>query len=817
MHPLLQGFLRKWATARLPRAERCATIAACIDLLHGSDNSEAAIELALEHGLPERAASLISAHAQAMLASARHATLAHWIDTLPEQYRDAWHYYWLGLAVFMSDTARARSALLRALPAFTALSEPRHRFLALSTIISSYFFSGAADEPLRGFLQRHVDAEADYANLPDPALQAHLTHSVWSAMFMTDPGHRDMPLWQGRALDALRGGADTTLKVRLASMLAQHFFQTGRYASLRSLHALMAALPESAAMGAYARYLSFLLRLYADVASLDMARVDATYAAACASSDDTGIRIMAPHYALIHASACMLRGDVAKAQAIVDGVAAQTPPRHYNLVGHLQLTQAWLASWRGDGRAALEHAELAQRAAHSFGSVPYEVYAAIAATLARTLFERHACTAAVTTLRGLGATCGSPLACVHADLFDAWLALTGTDGAALAPAALRRSLGSARLREAQQALAAALEAIMAEGTPYLTFATPHILTPLCAHALACGIAVDAAQALVRGYRLAPPDGAGANWPRPVQLRVFGPFDLRLDGAPLASQGKSKHRQLDMLKLVAAHAPGSVPADRAAELLWPDTDGDSARHALETTLSRLRATIGAGTVLLKQGALSLAPDLCWCDAAALDDALPVLAALTREYAGQLQAHGYHREEQAQQGGADWPGDAVPPHGGSLQRGPIPDLARAQGDEADAEALLAAAHDVMALYRGDLLAGDGAPWLLARRELWRGKVVRALGGTASALAQAGDAAAAALLLEHALEADPCNKVLSAQLIGIHLDCGQYDQGMAAYRRYQRIAQAALGTAVSADIERLAQRLLAGAAHTASGQRR
>lgn len=801
LHPLLQGFLRKWAETHLSRQQRCATIGACIELLHAAENDETAIELALEHGLPERAAGLILASAEAMFVSARHVTLAKWIDALPPAQRGAWHEYWLGLAVFMSDTARARTALLRAFPAFGTQSEGRHRFLALSAIISSYFFSGAAEQPLRTFLRQHIDADAEYEALPDPALKAHLTHSVWSAMFMTDPGHPDMGLWERRALEALRQPADPTLKVRLASMLAQHYFQTGRYASLRSVRALMEALPGAEAPGAYGRYLSFLLNLYTDVASLDAARIDATYAAARASSEETGIRIMDAHYALIYASACMLRGEPRKAAAIVADVAAQTPPQHHNLVGHLQLTRSWLASWNGDGHAALEHARLAHVAAHSFGSVPYEVYAAIAAALARSLFDRRECARDVVALRDLAQTYDSPLALVHADLLDAWLALTDATGAVPDPARLRSMLPAPALARADARLERALRAIVAEGSAYLTFAAPHILAPLCARALAAGTAVDAAQALIRAYRLAAPADAAETWPRPLSLRVFGTFELLLDGAPLPSQGKSKHRQLDVLKLVAAHAPASVSLDRAAELLWPDTDGDGARHALETTLSRLRATIGAGSIVLKGGMLSLGAEVCWCDAVALEGALPALLTLTHGSPAPLH-NGYHSDVGNAQGDANgWHGA-----GASEQRaaaGPWP-----RGDGFDHEAVLAAAMRVMALYRGELLAGDSAPWLLARREVWRGKVVRALGGAGQALAEAGHAGAAVRLLEHALDADPGSKALTARLIALHLAGARYEEGLAVYRRYQRIAHTMLGTPVGAEIEALAQQLLAGA---------
>jgi ATP/maltotriose-dependent transcriptional regulator MalT/DNA-binding SARP family transcriptional activator len=768
LHPLFQGFLRKWAATRVGEEQRGAWIAGCIDVLLADGSGDAAIKLALEHGMPERAAGLIEASAESMFASARHTTLARWIDALPEAHRNAWHYYWLGLAVFMSDTARARAALLKALQAFTEQNQPTHRFQALSAIISSYFFDGAAEQPLRAFLRQHVDPAEDYDRLPGSALKAHLTHSVWSGLFMTDPGHQDMDLWEQRAQEVLRQPGEPTLKVRLGAMLGQHYYQSGRYAAVHAVRELVDAMPEAAALPPYARYLSHLVQLYDALTAMDHDRFDATYAACRASSESSGIRIMDSHYALLHAAACLLRGEPGKAVAVIAEVAAQTPPQHHNLVAHLQLTRTWLASYNGDGHSALAHAHMAHEAALRFGSVPYEVYAQAAGCVAYTLLDRERCAAETAVLRRHAVDYRSPLAQTWADLLEAWLFIAGADGHAQPLAQLQRAQ-PVQLLLAQDKLRRALNHVAAQGGGYLTFATPHILQPLCAHALAAGILPGAACMLVRAWRLAPPPDAGDNWPWPVQVRTFGGFELRIAGEPLRSQGKSKHRQLDILKLVAAHAPGSVTLERAAELLWPDADGDTARHALETTLSRLRATIGAGSILLEQGVLSLAPQQCWSDTAALEQLLPRLQELTRA----------------------WGADA-----GAGANAPLE------------TALLMAATQALSLYRGELLAGDSAPWLLARRELWRGKLARTLGDAGRQLAQAGRTAAAVQLLERALEADQCCKALNADLMRIHLDGARFEEGLAAYRRYQRVALSTLGAPVAPEIEALAQQLIAGA---------
>lgn len=745
LHPLFRRFLRDWAEAHGDAVQRTQRIEHCVSLLENDGNLDAAIALALEHGLPQRAAPLIERRAEDLFAAARHQTLARWIDALPEEHRGSWHYYWLGLAVFMTDTGRARESLLKAHVVFAAQSNHKYRFLALSAIISSYFFNGAAQEPLRDFLNRHVDAQRDYDLLPDPALKAHLTHSVWSALFAAEPGHADIPLWEQRAFDALRQPADPTLKVRLSTMLAQHYSMSGRYDRLRSVRALLDALPESASLPSYARYLTYLIRLYDDLMALDHAALNESYVQSCRCSEESGIRIMDSHYALIYAKGLLFQGEFAKAKAIFAKVAASTPPGHHHLAGHSHLTQSWAASWMGDARAALEHALLAREAARRYGCMPFELCSWAAECIAHALLDRDACRAQLVELRRLGGEADYPMVTMHADLLDAWLLLSeGGQGDANAQVS----------RLVQQALAQ----LKQHSGGYLAFATPHILEPVCAYALRHEIEPDMACALIRAFRLTPPANAPQSWPWPVRIHCFGGFRLHLDGEPMRSQGKSKHRQLEVVRLLAAHAPAPLPLERAAEALWPDSDGDSARHALETTLSRLRGTLGAETIRLEHGMLSFNGNVCWVETAALDRQLSRL-----------------------EGTVD-------------------------GGEAALQDVVDEAHRTLELYRGEMLAGESASWVLAPRELWRSRIARMLGAAARTLAGNGDLNTAATLLEHAIEADPYCISLTAALMRINLDTGRHAQGLAAYRRYRRIALSALGVPVADEIETLAQQLQA-----------
>lgn len=739
LHPLFRRFLRNWATTHVDAIQRRRHVERCVQLLEESGNPDAAIKLALQCELPQHAAPLIERRAEELFSTARHQTLARWIEALPEERRGPWHHYWFGMATFMSDTAKARESLLKAHQVFASQSNHKYRFLALSAIISSYFFNGAAQEPLRDFLHKHVDPQRDYDLLPAPALKAHLTHSVWSALFTVEPGHADMGLWERRALDALRQPADAILKIRLAAMLAQHYLLSGRYRRLRAVGALLDALPESSALPSYARYLSYLIRLYDDLVALRHERLDTTYDECLRCSEECGIRIMDNHYALVYATGLLFQGEPAKAKSVLLKVAAATPPGHHNLAGHLHLSQSWAASWHGDAQAALEHARLAREAGRRFGCAPYKACACVAECIAHALLDRGACRAQLPELRRLGKEMDYPMAEIHADLLDAWLLLS-----------------SPSVTDAADFLQRALSRLKRESEGYLSFAVPAILRPLCAHALRLGIAADTACVLIRAFRLTPPEDAPEHWPWPVRIHCFRNFRLEIDGQPLRSQGKSKHKQLDLVRFLAAHAPTPVPIDQLAEALWPDSDGDSARHALETTLSRLRATIGANTIRLDHGTLSFNHEICWIDTSALDHQLSLLERTVKD--------------------AEAPMDEIVAH----------------------------AIRLLELHGGEMLPGESASWLMALRERWHARIARGLGAATRRLARHDNYPVAVELLECALETDPHCKSLTETLMRIHLENGHHAEGLAVYRRYREITLGRLGIQIAAEIEMLAQQL-------------
>ena len=113
----------------------------------------------------------------------------------------------------------------------------------------------------------------------------------------------------------------------------------------------------------------------------------------------------------------------------------------------------------------------------------------------------------------------------------------------------------------------------------------------------------------------------------VRVYTLGRFRIEVEGAPLKFGRKAPRKPLDLLKVLIAYGGEQVSADRIADILWPDADGDHGQAAFRQALSRLRKLIGKSAILGEGGSLTLNRQVCWIDALAFvslpaHEALPI---------------------------------------------------------------------------------------------------------------------------------------------------------------------------------------------------
>lgn len=153
----------------------------------------------------------------------------------------------------------------------------------------------------------------------------------------------------------------------------------------------------------------------------------------------------------------------------------------------------------------------------------------------------------------------------------------------------------------------------------------------------------------RGPERGDDDGCTMSaWPTGcrIEIRTLGRFEMSVDGRALPERGWGGGRRSSrLLRTLIALGGLRVPADGLCDRLWPDAEGDQARHNLKVALWRLRRLGSAAEadvipwLHLQQGEVSIDPQCCGVDAlrwqcalrAAGDDAAQLWAALAA-YAG-----------------------------------------------------------------------------------------------------------------------------------------------------------------------------------------
>ncbi len=426
-------------------------------------------------------------------------------------------------------------------------------------------------------------------------------------------------------------------------------------------------------------------------------------------------------------------------------------PQHGLLgVAYLHRLGSQIALVDGNTALALEHIEAALHAVAQAGTPLFHALTCLAATEVH--LERGAPDTASGTLRQAEqiaqATGSAQLACLSAFMSG------------------YRGLISDTHAEIENNIRLGFALAARHGYRNFSWWSPRMMTSLCLNALERNIETNYVQQLVQARRLIPaatPVHVEA-WPWPVKIYTLGRFAVLIDDQPARSGRKAQHKPLELLKVLIAQGGRDVSEDFLTATLWPDTDGDTARQAFDTTLHRLRKLLVNEQVLqLHDRKLSLDSRFCWVDIWAFERLFSESETLLAN-------------------------PATDPDGAALGR---------------------LADRVSALYHGPFLGkGFGAAWSVSSRERLRSRYLRHIVSVGARWQQLGYWDRAVECYRKGLEIDDLAEQLYQNLMLCHHQLGQHSEALAVYRRCRFILSVVLGIAPSSSTEILHQRLRASA---------
>jgi len=745
-HPLFREFLLLKAEKALEPGRMMENRCIAADMMAAAGQTGEAIELYRKSGAWASISELVCRQAPALLAQGRFQALARWISMLPEKERltDPWLLYWFACSRLPFNSIESRDVFERAFSCFKTAEERAGMLLAAAGAIEAVLTEWGDFKQLDRWSRRLIDLAKERESYPSADVEARVTFAIFASLMFRQPHHPDMHYWTERARHQLQGEAYSRYRIMLGGYLSHYYFWIGDIASagliLETVNQLAAATELSPL-----EYVAWKMQqaiLYWHTASFEAALQ-------CVSeglneTEKNGIHLLDNWLMAQAVYTSLSNGDLARARAFLDMMRPILGGRRHLDIGHYHYLSSLYEMEVGRIEQAIQHArialELAERAGTPF---PVGLNSINMARIYLQAGEEKQAKKHLLQTRHIADAMGSSVLTLLVDVTKADAAFEN-DNRSAGLAALRRAMRIGRERD------------------FVNFPgwRSKIMARLCQHALQAGIEVEYVRGLIRKRGLIPDitSPVADNWPWPVKINTLGGFSLWLDGKLYETAGKAQQKPLELLKVLIATENRSLIHDQVADILWPDTEGDKARHALFTTLHRLRKLLGhEETVLIQQHRLTLNSRCCWVDVLAFEQ--------IQEKLGMLLAN----------------------------TNTSPDEVSRLSD------------CLLSLFRGEFLAGENDAWVLSCREHWRGKFLHSLTALAAFWERGSEWERAVELYLRALDTDELSEEYYQRLMFCQLRLGRRAEALAVYRRCQHNLRTHLGIDPSRQTNSIRDRII------------
>lgn len=748
-HPLYRDFLLRHARQTLSSATLSQLQRSAATLLERAGETEAAVDLLMEAGDWNGMAGIILSHAPEMMRQGRYLSLRKWLDPLPCELaeRNPWLLFWKGMSRLFLVPSQAKVLFEQAFTGFHAKADSPGTILAASWVIAAIVFSYEDFVSLDHWHAVLSGLTAGMDTFPGEEIEATVLSSLVLAAGFRDFPQPEVERLERRVLELAETESTSVLKMHALHLL---FWRCLLFKGVREALPLLQAMQRLAQVHGAHQPLLALACLSAE-AKFDL--ITGQHEALIQRADNliglsrhTGIQSESETAwpCLFAVNSCLNRMDWQGAQDWMAKMPSSehwspwTRFNHHNHSARLALvqgdveqalakgTQALALSREvGNGNTdALNHLMLSQICAHKGDRLT-----------ARDHLAHSRCYAQRTDCRFLLA-----MVC----LVEAQFASDDGDEGRSAHL-LRDGFFLART-----------------GGYVLGFCdSPVLVLRLCERALEEGIEVPHVQMILSRRGLFPqtPPVHLVNWPWGIAIRTFGGFSLYRGDEPVTYSRKAQRKPLALLKALIALGGTEVLAERLAEALWPDADGDMAHQALEVALHRLRKLIGLPeAIIFREGRLSLNGRFCWVDAYAFEHLLALAG------------------EADKQGGAD-----------------RTHMLLAQADT---------------LYRGVFLVEEGGEWwttALATR--LRSKHLQVAWRLGQLHDEQGQWVQAAHHYERCLEADECPEAIYRCLMVCYQHLGRSLEALEVYQRCRRMLTTTVNLLPSPETEAVRASIISG----------
>ena len=746
-HPLFRDFLLGRGRKDLGDEDCQRITARAAHILAGTEETDEAITLAMTAADWPLLCRLIHRQAPAMLAQQRYLQLEQWLKKLPVETFESspWLPYWFGACRLPFDQRESGRHFALAYTGFKARQERDGMLLSASGAILAIMTEWDDFRSLDPWITALDEMVGETPVYPSANAEAMVVLAMLGALLFRMPQHPAMGRWEAHAGRLIRNiGTDISLRMDIGNVLVHWQYWKGDLAAATHTTDTLAPLVDAGGSATLPRLLSVMNQAIHDWHIADFDHCLDSIDGGLELAAEMGIHVMDDRLLAQSVFASLARDDLPTAGRLLEKMKSLVQPGRRLAMSHYHYLCSNYHLIAGDLEMARHHGQMAVDINRQVGTPFPEALAGF--TLAQIHFEMGDHESAASLLANghlMAQDIRSRTLELLYELISAWFSLQQRRGEA-ALSHLRRGLTLQR------------------NIGFLNVPgwRGSLMKPLLLKALEHDIEPEFVQRLILKHGLgrdAPPQ-ASERWPWPVKIYTLGRFSLLIDGQPLHFNGKAQQKPLELLKALIALGGREVSKDRLIDTLWPETDGDRAARALDTTLHRFRKLVGhEQAILVQDRKLSLNAQLCWVDIWALERLL-----------GQLQEH---------------LGQTTP----------------------DCEQKVALKQQIIALYKGGFLNDDDEPsCIIGYREHLHHRYLNRLCLLGSHWEKHLEWNQAATLYQQILEKDDRQELIYQRLITCQRNQGRTSEAIATYERCRKALSTHYDTPPSAETEALYQSL-------------
>jgi LuxR family transcriptional regulator, maltose regulon positive regulatory protein len=606
-HPLFREYLLiKAETAYrsdiLFQLKRTASI-----LLEESNRSEDAASLSIEAKDWDRLKGLILGKAAALTGQGRSRTVLEWLDHMPPSFQE--HspdlLYWMGACRMTSNFAEARVFFERAYPLFEALQDASGLYLTWSGVVDSLINEWADFSRLDVWLDNLNLLRRRYPCFPSREIEGKVAGSAFSALMFHMPQHPDIDSWSERILALVRESNDPSYRIMIGNQLGlYHLWWTGNHTKLSMVMDLLRPPDGDETIPPLAQIIWVTLRGFQEWALGFSEEALRTFAEGLHIANDSGVHVWDFMLYFQGIVSYLGEGDYRTGVKYLNELADRLDRSQHLNIAHYCYLAAWRAVLAGEIGHAQEHVQTAMKMVEHLGGPFTQAVAWAAWTQVQYLDgRRDEALVAIEKSIQLTRDIKSPLLTYRNLIVKAYFALEeGNETICLETLHEAFALGRER--------------------GYMNFSwwQKSIMIRLCMKALEAGIEVNYVRELISRRNLVPekPPIHIEQWPWPLKIYTLGRFELMKADKTVEFSGKVQKKPLELLKALVALGGEESHEGQLADLLWPESDGDTARNSIKVTLHRLREVIGYDRAIqVREGRLVMDRSLFWTDAWAFE--------------------------------------------------------------------------------------------------------------------------------------------------------------------------------------------------------